>query len=379
LNESHLVEAAGGDNARGALTELNASNPAEATWGDKAGGALAELNTQSDQLNPAEPSVLSGDESSDDDEEAADDDSTETSAEEDSYEPSDDNAGGTYRLLVICFVSFLQYFNPLILICNPTSQWNVPCSPCGTFHEFILWCVRYNFLYGTFYVMCNVPYFPSCWTFNIVNYGWSIFEEFVQPHPQGFQVDSFFAFTIQCCNVWLPALTDRHPISIQGANEEVLNNFSIDQMIAPQKCFQVTDPEDSPKFILCYSEWEENQESILPFFNPEFPSIVAWLHPVGHEVKHILGWSDHVLDGTRVNFSHSTMTLFHAPLPWRKRFIWPGWHHRWTCNNDAQEIFGAGFFVVVVFLLWWLMMVRSNRKRVGGVSHTTILWAWLWQ
>jgi hypothetical protein len=58
----------------------------------------------------------------------------------------------------------------------------------------------------------------------------------------------FVAFKFQTSNVWFPAL-QIHPISIHGAPAEILENFSIQQMIVLQKCFQVQVPEDSPGFI----------------------------------------------------------------------------------------------------------------------------------
>jgi hypothetical protein len=68
-----------------------------------------------------------------------------------------------------------------------------------------------------------------------------------------FQVDAsnsyfFVAFNFQTSNVWFPALRI-HPISIHGAPAEILENFTIQQMIVLQKCFQVQVPEDSPGFI----------------------------------------------------------------------------------------------------------------------------------
>jgi hypothetical protein len=58
----------------------------------------------------------------------------------------------------------------------------------------------------------------------------------------------FVAFKFKTSNVWCPALRI-HPISIHGGPAEILENFSIQQMIALQKCFQVKIPEDSPGFI----------------------------------------------------------------------------------------------------------------------------------
>jgi hypothetical protein len=124
----------------------------------------------------------------------------------------------------------------------------------------------------------------------------------------------FVAFKFQTSNVWFPAL-QMNPISIHVAPAEILENFSIHQMIVLQKFFQVQVPEDSPGLFCCCSEWEENRESIISFFNPKSPSIAGWLNPVGHEVEHLLGWYDQVLDGTRVKFPRLIMSYF------RSRFV----------------------------------------------------------
>jgi hypothetical protein len=42
------------------------------------------------------------------------------------------------------------------------------------------------------------------------------------------------------------------------------------------------------------------------------PTIAAWLHPVGHELESLLGWSDQVLHTTHVTIAEEILTYFHA-------------------------------------------------------------------
>jgi hypothetical protein len=74
------------------------------------------------------------------------------------------------------------------------------------------------------------------------------------------------------------------------------------------KCKSLKTHQDS---FFC-SEWEENREFIISFFKPKSPTIAGWLKLVGHEVEHLLGWDDQVLDGTRVTFPHLIMSYFHS-------------------------------------------------------------------
>jgi hypothetical protein len=103
-----------------------------------------------------------------------------------------------------------------------------------------------------------------------------------------------------------------NPISIHGAPAEFLANFSIQHMLVLQKSLQVQVPEDSSGFMFCFSEWEENREYIISFFNPKYPIIAGWPKPVGHEVENILGWDNQVLDVTRVTPPRLIMSYFHS-------------------------------------------------------------------
>jgi hypothetical protein len=98
---------------------------------------------------------------------------------------------------------------------------------------------------------------------------------------------AFLLFIIQTCNVWFPILKTRHPIYIQGASKEVLDNFSIERVIVFQKCFQGRFTEDSPRFIFCCSDWVEYREAIFALFAPVAPAIEAWLNLVSHDVEEL--------------------------------------------------------------------------------------------
>jgi hypothetical protein len=83
-------------------------------------------------------------------------------------------------------------------------------------------------------------------------------------------------------------------------------------MIVLQNCFQVQVLEDSLGLIFFCSHQEESRESIISFFKPKSPTIAQWLKPDGHEVEHVLGWDDQVLDGTRFSFPRLIMSKFHS-------------------------------------------------------------------
>jgi hypothetical protein len=114
-------------------------------------------------------------------------------------------------------------------------------------------------------------------------------------------------------NMWFLCCSEKHPISLEGADLGIIEAFSLEQVIVLQKCFQVTEPKTSPGYLLGVSEWDEHEQDIVSLFDPAPPTIVAYrLHPVGHELESMLGWSDQVLDMTRVTIADSTLTYFHA-------------------------------------------------------------------
>jgi hypothetical protein len=98
------------------------------------------------------------------------------------------------------------------------------------------------------------------------------------------------------------------------------------------KCKSLKIHQDS---FFCCSEWDENIESIISFSKPKYPTIVRWLKPAGHEVEHLWGWDDQVLDGTRVSFPRLIMSHFHS------RFI----HH--FKQVDSGKVTKQRFFFSV--------------------------------
>jgi hypothetical protein len=64
--------------------------------------------------------------------------------------------------------------------------------------------------------------------------------------------------------------------------------------------------------MLGVSEWDEHEHDIVSLLDPAHPTIVAWLHPVGHEIEILFGWSDQVLDTTCETIAEAILTYFHA-------------------------------------------------------------------
>ena len=113
-------------------------------------------------------------------------------------------------------------------------------------------------------------------------------------------------------NIWFPILKHKHPISFQGADDGIIDAIYLEQVIVLEKCFQLQEPNTSPGYLFCVSEWDAHEDEILSLFDPEAPQIAAWLHPVGHVLEPMLGWSDQeVLDDTRVTIQEELLTYFH--------------------------------------------------------------------
>jgi hypothetical protein len=113
-------------------------------------------------------------------------------------------------------------------------------------------------------------------------------------------------------NIWILCCSEKHPISLEGADLGIIEAFTLEQVIVLQKCFQVTEPKTCPGYLLGVSEWDEHEKDIVYLFDPAPPTIAAWLYPVGHELESILGWSDQVLDTTSVTIAYAILTYFHA-------------------------------------------------------------------
>jgi hypothetical protein len=113
-------------------------------------------------------------------------------------------------------------------------------------------------------------------------------------------------------NIWFLCCSEKHPISLEGADLGIIEAFTLEQVIVLQKCFQVTEPNTCPGYLSGVSEWDEHEQDIVSLFDPAHPTIVACLHPVGHELESMLGWSDQVLNTTRVIIAEEILTYSHA-------------------------------------------------------------------
>jgi hypothetical protein len=113
-------------------------------------------------------------------------------------------------------------------------------------------------------------------------------------------------------NIWFLCCSEKQPISLEGADLGIIEAFALEQVIVLHKCFQVTEPKTCPGYMLGVRDRDEHEQDSVSLFDPASPTIAAWLHPIGHELESLLGWSDQVLDMTRVTIAEAILIYFHA-------------------------------------------------------------------
>jgi hypothetical protein len=90
-------------------------------------------------------------------------------------------------------------------------------------------------------------------------------------------------------------------------------SFTTAQRVTLLKCLQYQDDEDSPGYMLCKVYWVAKRTLILGYFNPDQPTMIHWMKPLGHELEELLDWDEH-LNGKNNNNHKSAYSFFISRL-----------------------------------------------------------------
>jgi hypothetical protein len=113
----------------------------------------------------------------------------------------------------------------------------------------------------------------------------------------------------------LPVLADYNPLSLYSAPDEMKVSFTAAQIVTLFKCLQCQNDEDSPGYVLCKGDWVGNITLILEYFNPDQPTMIHWMKPLGYELEELLDWDDH-FNGNKTNIHKSAYSFsIHVSLP----------------------------------------------------------------
>jgi hypothetical protein len=108
-------------------------------------------------------------------------------------------------------------------------------------------------------------------------------------------------------------LDDNNPLSLYSAPDEMKVSFTAAQRVTLLKCLQYTDDEDSPGYVLCKGDWVSKRTLILEYFNPDQPTMINLMKPLGYELEELLDWDEH-LNGKKTNIHKSAYSFFHSHL-----------------------------------------------------------------
>jgi hypothetical protein len=90
-------------------------------------------------------------------------------------------------------------------------------------------------------------------------------------------------------------------------------SFTASQKVTLLKCLKCQDDENSPGYVLCKGDWVANRTLILEYFNPDQPTMIHWMKPLGYEPKELFDWDEN-LNGKKTNINKSAYSFFHSCL-----------------------------------------------------------------
>jgi hypothetical protein len=122
-------------------------------------------------------------------------------------------------------------------------------------------------------------------------------------------ISSFLPFK----SMWFPALAECNPLSLYSAPDEMTVSFTAAQRVTLLKCLQCQEDEDSPGYVLCKGDWVVNRAAILEYFNPDQPTMLHWMKPLGYELEELLDWDDN-FNGKKTTIHKSAYSFFHSRL-----------------------------------------------------------------
>jgi hypothetical protein len=116
--------------------------------------------------------------------------------------------------------------------------------------------------------------------------------------------------------MWFPALAEYNPISLYSAPDEMKVSFTAAQRVTLLKCLQYQEDKDSPGYVLCKGDWVANRAAILEYFNPDQPTMIHRMKPLGYELKELLDW-DEFLNGKKTTIHKSAYSFsINVSLPY---------------------------------------------------------------
>jgi hypothetical protein len=90
-------------------------------------------------------------------------------------------------------------------------------------------------------------------------------------------------------------------------------SFTAAKRVTLLKCLQYQDDEDSPGYVLCKGDWVSNRTLILEYFNPDQPTMIHWMKPLGYELEELLDWHEN-FNGNKTNIHKSEYSFFYSRL-----------------------------------------------------------------
>jgi hypothetical protein len=90
-------------------------------------------------------------------------------------------------------------------------------------------------------------------------------------------------------------------------------SFTAAQRVTLLKCLQYQEDEDSPGYVLCKGDWVANRTVIIEYFNPDQPTMIHWMKPLGCELEELLDWDVH-FNGNKTTIQKSAYIFSHSCL-----------------------------------------------------------------
>jgi hypothetical protein len=110
-----------------------------------------------------------------------------------------------------------------------------------------------------------------------------------------------------------PVLANYTPLSLYSSPDEMKVSFIAAQRVTLLKCLQYQNDKDSPGYVLCTGDWVVKRTLILEYFNPDQPTMINWMKPLGYELQELLYWDEH-LNGKKTNIHKLAYSFFHSRL-----------------------------------------------------------------
>jgi hypothetical protein len=98
---------------------------------------------------------------------------------------------------------------------------------------------------------------------------------------------------------------------LYSAPDEIKVYFTAAQRVTLLKCLQYQEDEDSPGYVLCKGDWVANRSIILEYFNPDQPTMIHWMKPLGYELEELLDWDEN-LNGKKTTIHKLAYSFFHS-------------------------------------------------------------------